>query len=969
MKLKNCLLLLIAVTIIVLSLDTLYAEEIQAVKLTKSIKLDGKLDEKAWLEVSSSLPLVPLNIKDKNTIPKKLQTTFKVLYDNDGVYFGILANEPNIKQIKKNAPKKLNTALWHDDDLEVFIDTNQDRMEYYQFAVNAAGAKCELYFIEAGNTENSGYNPEWKAAGHVGKDFYSVEFFIPYAAFYKQKLLQGKQNWLISVCRQRLAGKEFTHTRHVASRKGGFHDPATMQLLTGIEVPANMISVTAESLKIKTEKINDKYKITAEVNLLPSDQQDHNVILSLSKDKKTVLKTAMVKGNGSAVILPPMEIEDTGRHQLKLIVKDSKTGYLLYSNIFVKNISYQPIEIVMEEPFYRDNIYPTQSIKNIIAQIKLNIPADKLKNRELSLAFTKGNKILFAQKLSLSDIQNIKIPAENLVIGQYDIKINLKDSSGKILLTQQRTITKLPYHPYEEVRIDKNHNLLINGVSIMIRGWYGGAKYMVPGSSLALSRTPRSMNFMGVSKETAMRYGLYYTAGLSHVKGLEKACKNNEKLSDEIKLGVKKIIDSVKNNPNLIGYYLSDEPECRGLSDLTLKELYEFVKKEDPYKMCFIISRTPAKYVDACDIICPHPYNNPSLNEKGERIFGNDYAGTHKKMQEGYEAIKNKAKALWITPQIFSYYGRFGKVPLSVQPDFTQARWSIMSGMANHATGMMPFIYCYYINDIENRISCNYIFETLAWLEGAWLEGSDMQLKLALHKKGAVDVVGKLWKRTSRRDEVCMIATNRSQNSFPVTFTNKALKQFKRIFVVRENRFINIEKDGSFTDKFTKDGVHIYTTIEQLPYFKSLQQIKEEIAAIKAPKGNLLNNGKLNWTNGVAGRNCRKYGDELADNVIDTGGWYPWYGVNRKELILTFPDEVKFSTFAFYSNNIADAELQVWSFGKWITVTEWKDRTTYKSLWKGEVQETVKLRIIVKKMKYGRSSTESCPNITEIEMQ
>ena len=182
------------------------------------IVIDGKMDENAWKNAPVNGPLVPLKKDDAGPVGKKYQTTYKVLYDDQGVYFGIRANEPDIVRLRKNSPKKLDAAVWSDDDLEVFIDTNRDRMEYYQFAVNPAGVKSDLYFIEAGNTGKSGYNPKWEVGTFIGEDFYSVEIFIPFAALHNQPLRAGRQDWLISICRQRLAGKEFALTRTNTSK-------------------------------------------------------------------------------------------------------------------------------------------------------------------------------------------------------------------------------------------------------------------------------------------------------------------------------------------------------------------------------------------------------------------------------------------------------------------------------------------------------------------------------------------------------------------------------------------------------------------------------------------------------------------------------------------------------------------------------------------------------------------------------
>lgn len=944
--------------------------ELKAVRASTPIKIDGKLDEAAWKVAPVCGPLIHLKKSDKNKpIPKNLQTTFKMLFDDNGVYFGIRANETNTAKIKKAVKKEIDSSLWQGDDVEVFIDTNRDRTEYYQFATSPGGAKSDLYFIEAGNTGSAGYNPEWNAEGFIGKNFYSVEMFIPYAAFYKQRLKSGPQNWLISVCRQRLAGKKFRHTRLTNSSKGGFHDVKTMVPIGKIVVPKSIANIGVSEFSVATEKQEGKLQCNATMNARLLDKGSKNAIATLSTKNGEVSKKVSISSTQTSISLPPVPVATEGKTIFNLKISDASTKRLLYTNKFVRNVEYLPMRLTMIAPAYRNNIYATENIDAVKADLELNLPAKIYAGGTVSLDFQKNDGTVVSQRtIPATKRLKIELPAKGIADGKYALKIALKSSKGKQLAALNVPIGKIGRAPAVELRINTKNNLLINGVPLMIRGWYGGTTYVVPRASFAACRAPRSMNFyLGMSKSEALNFGNYYMVGLSRVEGLEQTCKEDKKLSPEIKKAVKAIVEKTKYDRNAIGYYLSDEPECRGLSEVTLKELYDYVKELDPYRLCLIVSRAPATYAHSCDVICPHPYNNPIMTPEGKRSFSSDYGDIHRKMIEGYNAIKGKAKALWIMPQIFSYYN-YGANPIAVQPDFDQARWSIMSGMANHASGMVPFIFCAYVNDIENRISCNYIFETLAWLGDAWSSGEDIEMKVTTPKDAPVDITSKLWKRKNRRDEICMVAANRSPGTTTATFKNKKLKKYKRVFVLRENRSIPIATDGSFKDTFDNNGAHVYTTCEIFPDFKTLTEIKKEISDFKAPNGNLLNNRKLNWCRGVEGRNCAVYGDSLADNCLDAGGWYPWYG-NRKELLLAFPDGVKFKKFSFYSNNIADAELQVWSYGKWIKVTEWKNRTKFKSTWKGEEQDTVKLRIIVKKMRYGRSSSENVPNITEIDIR
>ncbi len=506
--------------------------------LKGAIKLDGHLDEPSWRSATENPPLVEL--KTGSPVPENLRTTFKVLNAGDGLYIGIVANEPNIKELKKNAPAKLDSAIWLDDDVEVFLDTHGDRMEYYQFAVNPSGAKCDLYMIEGGNTGQAGYNPTWQAATFIGDNYYSVELFIPFSGLFKRRLKDGRQDWNISITRQRMAGREARHTAFNPSAKG-FHDPASWGKLTGVTIPVNRYVIAGEIFRGTVEKGKSGYLLVPGMTLANAGETVKNVIVKAEIDgKSSECPLALAAGKTIDVELPAIGISDAlGLQQATFSILDQDDRKPLLANIAELLLEYRPITVNVISPAFRNTIYFTETVSSIEAEVSLKLPSEKLKGAELEVAFADTTKTIHHSKIQLNGKTAgipVKIPVSDLPCGNYSLNLTVISPDGTQLAATAEIIRKLPNAPGIEVRINREGITLINGVPIMIRGWYGNAVYRVPPSSFASARMPRTINFMmGGDEVSATRQNYYCLVGLERIDGLESTAKAGAPLSEAIK--------------------------------------------------------------------------------------------------------------------------------------------------------------------------------------------------------------------------------------------------------------------------------------------------------------------------------------------------------------------------------------------------------------------------------------------------
>jgi hypothetical protein len=114
--------------------------------------------------------------------------------------------EPDMDKLKHDIGKDSRDAslMWWNDNVEIFLDPTGERRGYYQFIVNPNGA---LY--DSIGRENLSWDPEGvRAAGHLGKDFWSMEIFVPYGIFDQVVLPATGTVWYGNFTRHRVTDRK-----------------------------------------------------------------------------------------------------------------------------------------------------------------------------------------------------------------------------------------------------------------------------------------------------------------------------------------------------------------------------------------------------------------------------------------------------------------------------------------------------------------------------------------------------------------------------------------------------------------------------------------------------------------------------------------------------------------------------------------------------------------------------------------
>ena len=112
----------------------------EVARLTNSINVDGKLDEKAWAEAQP----VGAFVNNRDGSRSELQTEARILYDQRFIYFAFRAIDQNIWATMR----KRDEHLWLEEVMEVFLQANPSIPNYIELEVNPLGTMLDIYLID-----------------------------------------------------------------------------------------------------------------------------------------------------------------------------------------------------------------------------------------------------------------------------------------------------------------------------------------------------------------------------------------------------------------------------------------------------------------------------------------------------------------------------------------------------------------------------------------------------------------------------------------------------------------------------------------------------------------------------------------------------------------------------------------------------------------------------------------------------
>ena len=200
-----------------------------AIRAERPPVIDGKADESLW---ANAQVIDTFRVYDpKEDGDPRFRTEARVAYDARNLYVFVRAFDPHPDSIRALLARR--DSRTESDEIKLIVDGYHDKRTGYEFAVNPAGVKRDLYTFNDGDEDQS-WDAVWDVATAIDSLGWTAEFRIPLSQIRYAKA--EHQTWGFLVSRQIARHKEAVSWPLYRRSKGGLS--SQLGEITGIDALA-----------------------------------------------------------------------------------------------------------------------------------------------------------------------------------------------------------------------------------------------------------------------------------------------------------------------------------------------------------------------------------------------------------------------------------------------------------------------------------------------------------------------------------------------------------------------------------------------------------------------------------------------------------------------------------------------------------------------------------------------------------
>lgn len=142
-------------------------------RVSQAPGIDGKLDDPVWSSVEWSSGF--LQREPTEGVPPSQETRFKVVYDDEALYFAFYLHDDPAQVARHLARRDSFPGDW----IEVNIDSYFDRRTAFSFTLSCSGTQGDEHISNDGNFWDSNWDPVWNGAARLAEEGWTAEMRIP----------------------------------------------------------------------------------------------------------------------------------------------------------------------------------------------------------------------------------------------------------------------------------------------------------------------------------------------------------------------------------------------------------------------------------------------------------------------------------------------------------------------------------------------------------------------------------------------------------------------------------------------------------------------------------------------------------------------------------------------------------------------------------------------------------------------
>ena len=150
---------------------------VTATRVAGGPKVDGILDDPVWQE---GRPIKGFIQREPDYwMPASETVVARIIYDEEKIYFAFECSCADPAAIVANNMRR-DSAIHSDDNVQILLDTYNDRQTGFFFFVNPLGAKRDLVLSDEGRTYNEDWDCVWEAKATRNERGWTAEIAIPF---------------------------------------------------------------------------------------------------------------------------------------------------------------------------------------------------------------------------------------------------------------------------------------------------------------------------------------------------------------------------------------------------------------------------------------------------------------------------------------------------------------------------------------------------------------------------------------------------------------------------------------------------------------------------------------------------------------------------------------------------------------------------------------------------------------------